>query len=277
MKRWLFIGGGLVVGIVVIIAVVLFFVVSNLDKIIKAAVEKYGSEVTQVDVRLNQAKVSITSGEGALRGLTVGNPAGFNTKQALSLGEIKVVMDVGTVTKNPIVIKEILISAPEVTYELGAKGSNIDTIKKNVSAYGGGGGGPAKQEKPSEPSDKESKKLVIQNLRIEKGKVDISSTLLKGEKLSAELPVIQLKDIGKSKGGASPEEIVKTLVTVITQSTIKAVGTLDPNKLAGTAKDALLGIQGQLKGAESSPEGAVKAVEEGTKGLGGVFKKMFDR
>ena len=134
MKRWLLIGGGLVGGLIVVIAIVLFFVVSSLDSIIKAAVEKYGSEVTQVEVRLDKAKVSITSGEGSLRGLTVGNPEGFKTDRAFSLGEISVALDVGTVTQNPVVIKEIVILAPEVTYELGSGGSNIDVILRNVNA-----------------------------------------------------------------------------------------------------------------------------------------------
>ncbi|NIO10146.1 MAG: hypothetical protein GTO40_19930 [Deltaproteobacteria bacterium] len=226
---------------------------------------------------MDGAKVSITSGEGALRGLTVGNPAGFNTKQAFSLGEIMVALDVGTVTQNPVVIKEIVIAAPEITYEVGTKGSNIDVIKRNVSAYGGGSKGKAKTTTTSEPSDKESRKLVIQNLYLRKGKVNVSSTLLQGQKVSAGLPDIHLKDIGKAKGGATPEEITKTLVTLITQSSIKAVGTIDPNQLAGSAKDALLGIQGQIPGTQGAAEGAAKSVEEGTKNLGGALKKMFGR
>ena len=176
MKRWLLIGGSLVGGLMVVIAIVLLYVVSSLDSIIKAAVEKYGSEVTQVEVRLDKAKVSITSGEGSLRGLTVGNPEGFKTDRAFSLGEISVALDVGTVTQDPVVIKEIVISAPEVTYELGPGGSNIDTIQRNVNAYAGTGKGKAKEKAPSMDPDKEGRKLIIQNLYVKKGKVNVSAT-----------------------------------------------------------------------------------------------------
>jgi len=275
MKRWLLIGGGLVGGLIVVIAIVLFFVVSSLDSIIKAAVEKYGSEVTQVEVRLNKAKVSITSGEGILRGLTVGNPKGFKTDQAFSLGEISVTLDVGTVTQNPIVIKEIVISAPEVTYELRSGGSNIDVIQRNVNSYAGAGKGKAKEKAASKDSDKEGRKLIIQNLYVKKGKVNVSATMLKGKVLSAVLPDIHLRDIGKQKGGADPSEVVEKLVRAISQSTKKAVGTLDLDKVVGSAKEAVAGMKGQLEGAKGSAASAKEAAEKGTKSVGGALKKMF--
>ena len=275
MKRWLLIGSGLVAGLIVVIAIVLFFVVSSLDSIIKAAVEKYGSEVTQVEVRLDKAKVSITSGEGSLLGLTVGNPKGFKTDQAFSLGEISVALDVGTVTQDPIVIKEIVISAPEVTYELGSGGSNIDAIQRNVNAYAGTGKGKAKEKAPSKGDDQEGRKLIIQHLYVKKGKVNVSATMLKGETLSAALPDIHLRDIGKQKGGADPTEVVEKLVRAISQSSVKAVGTLDLDKVVGSAKEAVAGMKGQLEGAKGSTAGAKVAAEEGAKSLGGAFKKAF--
>jgi hypothetical protein len=273
MKRWLLIGGGLVGGLIVVIAIVLFFVVSSLDSIIKTAVEKYGSEVTQVEVRLDKAKVSITSGEGSLRGLTVGNPEGFKTDSAFSLGEISVVLDVGTVTQNPIVIKEIVITAPEVTYELGSGGSNIDVIQRNVNAYGGTGKGKAKAAPKGD--DQEGRKLIIQNLYVKKGIVNVSAAMLKGKKLSAALPDIHLKDIGKQKGGADPSEVVEKLVRAISQSSVKAVGTLDLDKLVGSTMEAVADMKGQIEGAKGSATSAQKAAEEGAKSVGGALKKMF--
>ena len=51
MKKGLLIGGGLVV---VVIAVAVFYLWSNLGSVIKAAVEKYGSEITQAKVTLKR-------------------------------------------------------------------------------------------------------------------------------------------------------------------------------------------------------------------------------
>ncbi len=37
------------------------------------------------------------------------------------------------ITKDTIVIKEIVIESPEVTYELARGGSNIDALQRNIS------------------------------------------------------------------------------------------------------------------------------------------------
>jgi hypothetical protein len=44
------------------------------------------------EVRLNEAEVSATSGQGALLGLTIGNPKGFKTDSAFRLGEISLTL-----------------------------------------------------------------------------------------------------------------------------------------------------------------------------------------
>lgn len=83
MKKVAIIGAG----IVVVIVIGAVFLLSNLDSIIKAAVEEVGSEATQAKVSLNEVEIS-TEGKGALRGFSVGNPAGFETDSAFKLGEV---------------------------------------------------------------------------------------------------------------------------------------------------------------------------------------------
>lgn len=258
MKRWLLIGGGL---LVILIAVIVFFVLSSLDSVIKAAVEKYGSEITQVDVRLNKAEVSVSSGQGALRGLKVGNPKGFKTESAFRLGEISMKLDVGTVTGDTVVIKEIVISAPQVTYELGPGGNNIAAIRRNVDAYMGPRRGKAKDKGTAKGDDKGGKKLVIEHLYIRDGRVNISATMLEGKKLSAPLPDLHLTDIGKRKGGATPGEAVEKVLGAVGQGVGKAVATLNLDKVLGTAKAGVAA--------------AKDTVEKGTKGAGDALKKLF--
>ena len=64
MKKWLLIGGGLVV----VILAGLFYLYSSLGSLVKAGVEKYGSEITQAKVRLNAAEVSATLRHGRAAG-----------------------------------------------------------------------------------------------------------------------------------------------------------------------------------------------------------------
>ena len=262
MKRWLLIGGGIVGALIVVLLIVFFFVLSSLDSLIKAAVEKYGSEYTKVKVQLKEADVSVTSGKGALRGLTIGNPPGFKTDSAFRLGEISVALDVGSVTKDPVVINEIVITAPEVTYEIGATGTNIDTIRKNVDASVGKETG-GKTGAGSSKEESEGPKLVIENLYVRGGKVNVSTPLAQGKELTASLPDIHLTGIGRDKGGASPGEVVEKLLGALSQGTARAVSTLNLEGVLGSAKEAVGGAKG--------------TVEEGAKGVGDAVKGIFGR
>ena len=123
------------VAVVVVIAIGgVYFLHSNLGSIVKAAVEKYGSEATKAEVTLGGVDLEATTGKAALKGLSVGNPSGFKTPKSFELGGVAVQIDPQTITANPIVIKSVMIDGPKITYELGDNGSNVDAIKSNVDA-----------------------------------------------------------------------------------------------------------------------------------------------
>ena len=109
MSRGFKIVGGILA--VIVIAVVGFFVYvySNLDSIVKDAVEEYGPQYTGVSVTLAKVELAPESGQGKLSGLIVGNPQGYQTDAAFKLGSISMNIDLGTITEDTIVIKSIVI------------------------------------------------------------------------------------------------------------------------------------------------------------------------
>jgi len=252
MKRVLIIGGA-VVALVVVVALVILL---NLGSVIKTIVEKVGSDATQAKVTLDDADVSLTSGQGALRGLVVGNPQGFKTAQAIRLGEVSVSLDVSTVNSNPIIIKEIVVSAPHVTYEFGPRGSNLDVLKKNVEAYGGGAGGAGGGGAPKGGETAGGRRLVIENLYIRDGQIEVAAEFLRGEKVATELPTIHLKDIGKQRGsapGASASEVATQVIAAISKEATGAVGRLKVEGIQNALKERLGTV---------APEGAGEKVKK---------------
>jgi hypothetical protein len=129
------IGGGAVGVVIVIVIAVLVIGLSNIDSIIKEGVESLGSEITQAKVTLDEVEISASDGSGRLAGLVIGNPKGFKTEHAFSLGAIKISLDIGTVLEDKVVIREIAIDAPQIIYELGDGGSNLDALKRNVNTF----------------------------------------------------------------------------------------------------------------------------------------------
>jgi len=96
-------------------------VIINLGTGLKALVETLGPEMTQSPVTLESASLSLLSGEGSFVGLHIGNPEGFDTEEAFSLGEIHFTVDQDSLATDIIVLKTLTIVAPEVTLERGAR------------------------------------------------------------------------------------------------------------------------------------------------------------
>lgn len=269
MKKGLLIGGAV---LVVVIAAAVFLMFAGLNDLVKAAVEKAGSQATGVKVTLNKADISPTQGRATLSGLVVGNPAGFKTDSAFKMNAISVTIDVASVTKDPIVIKQVVVTDPIVSYELGDKGSNIDVIKNNVSGPGSAAGKKSESQGP---------KFIIENLYVRGGKVNVSAVALGGKSMTASLPEIHLKDIGKKKGGASQAEVAESVMAALTKRIDGFVSQLDlSGVLKGVEKvpDALKGIAGGAgKKAGAAAEGAGKALQGVGEGAEGAVKKLFGK
>ena len=269
MKKAL-IGGG---ALIAVIAVGLFVLMSNLGDLIKAAVETAGKEVTKVDVSLASADVSIQSGEGSMNGLVVGNPSGFKSDYAFKLDGIGVKLDLASLSTDTIVVKEVVINGPTVTYELGQNGANIDVIRKNVESVSKGGGAS------KDTSSSGGKKVIVENLYVKNGQINVSAVFLGGKSMTSPLPDLHLKDLGKDDGGASPAEIAEEVIAALTKGATSAVGKLDLSSIT----QGVEGLAGDVgKKATEAAEGATSKIKEAAGGAGdaadgvtGGIKKLF--
>jgi hypothetical protein len=271
MSRGFKIVGGILAVVVIAIVGVVVFIYSNLDSIVKDAVEEYGPQFTGVSVTLAKVELSPENGEGKLSGLVVGNPKGYQTDSAFKLGSVSMNIDISRLTSDTIIIKSIVIDKPDITYEFGDGGSNVDVIGKNVEKAAGGSG--AKKEEKEEGAEK---KMIIESLIVSNGKVSVSHPLLKGKKLGSGLPTIRLKDIGKDKkGGATPAEVVDKVMDAIEKQVGASVGGLNVD---GMVKDLTKGVEDAAKDAmKGGAGGATKGVEDAAKGAGDGLKKLFGK
>lgn len=266
MKKILIIGAILIVAVV---GVGVYVFMSSLDSVVKAAVEQIGSEATGTKVTLNEVEISPTSGFGALRGFRMTNPQGFAEGDAFKFDEINLTIDISTLLSDPVVIKEIVIEKPEITYAIGEGTSNVDEIQKNVNDYAGakdsgsGGGG----------SSSEGPKLIIENLYMRNGTVTVSAPEMTDETLSAPLPDIHLTDIGKDDRGATPGEVARQAMAAIVDAAKQAVQSVDVDALLKGAGEMAKQAQEELeKAAEGAGGAASEAVDEVTEGL----KKLLE-
>lgn len=225
----------LALGLVILVAVIgaVAWLASNLDHIVKSAIETYGPEITGVTVTVKGVKLSSTDGQGAISGLTLGNPAGFKTDKALRLGEISMTLDPATIARDVVVIREVVINNPEVTYEKAGNTTNLEAIQHNVDNY--------IKAHFGESDKKSRKKMIIENLYIRDGKVTLSGGLLGSSTMGTSLPNVHLKDIGKKSHGATAGEVTKQVMGAMMGSVSRAASAAAKSikEGGGSAKEAI--------------------------------------
>ena len=245
-----------------IIVVGVFYLLGNLDNIVKAAIEKYGSEVTQTSVGVGKVKIGLSDGLGSISNLKVKNPKGFTSDYLFQMENTTVQLSLEKTSTEVIVIEQVFLDGPSISYELGKNGSNIDVVKKNVDAYSSG---------ESESNESGGPKLIIENLIIKNGKVQVSSNMVKGKTLSTPLPAIHLRNIGKEIGGATPAEVAKKVIAVLINQIGTAAGQLDLRSLMDEERLKQLG-QDKIKEAGGNTLDKLKDMGGST---GEKLKKLF--
>jgi hypothetical protein len=232
---------------------VIYYVYSNLDEIVRTAIQDYGSEVLGTSVTVDDVSISLTEGKGQISGLRVAEPNGFGSGSAVSLGQIALGINIASLkNRDPVVIDLIRIDAPSVNYVVNASGqSNLTTIQKNIERYTRSDS-PKKEEKTT-PQGGEPTLISIRTLSVENGQIsaDLSAVGLPPQKTA--LPAIRASNLGGERG-APPAQIAVSLAQKLTADVLVAVGKsqIAPqvNRLLKEAvgEDASRNVQGLLQG-----------------------------
>jgi uncharacterized protein involved in outer membrane biogenesis len=235
-----------------------------LGSLIKRGVEQVGPSITQTSVTLRDADISLLSGRAELEDLTVGNPKGFQTPSAFRLHNATVRLDWKSVLSDTVVIEEILIDGPEISFEGTPAGSNLGTIRDNAKAYA-----PAESSEKAPVPKRDAqqgsgKKVVIKQFTMTNARaimlVRAGGVETKAQGIS--LQDIRLENIGDASGGASFHEVIATVLTSITNSASRLVTSLDKPLEKGAQ---MLGESSKQVG--QSAEKATSKALENAKGL----------
>jgi hypothetical protein len=182
-----------------------------------------------------------------VNGLVLGNPAGFKSTNAISVGKAAVSVAPFSVLGDKIVIKSVEVRDPEINFDGNPFGANnLQKIMDNVSAFTGGPEDKtANTNAPAQPgAPKPAPKLQVNDFLITGATVHFNGVPLP-------LPPIHLTNLGQGPDGITPAALIKEVLGQVTSASLKAV--------VASAGDA-----GKALGGEASKLG---------KSLGGLFKK----
>lgn len=279
MKKVLKIVGLVLVALVVVVIIVL---ATSLNSIIHTGVEKAVPAVIQVPVTLEKVDISLLSGRGEIRELVIGNPEGFKTPHAIRIGMFKIDLDPKSVLTDTIVINEILIESPEITFEFGLRGSNLGKIQENAkqaSAKKEPEGETKPEPKPESEPKKPAKKVIITKVAITGGMIKLSSPLMQGISAPIPLPPIELHDIGKDEGGASLADTIQKIIGAILGGATE--GVKQSGKLIGKGAEkagdaAVAGATAVADAGQAVVGGAASAAADGAEAVTDVAAKGLD-
>jgi len=260
MKKVLLFGA---IGILLLTVIGLVVFVAYLDAMVKAGIEAVGPKITGTTVTVESVQLMLLTGEGRVKGLVIGNPKGYQSRSAFKLGDARVKVDVRSALTDKLIIEEIVVDAPDVTYEVVVARSNIAQIQENVSAFAKslGGGEPAPKPAPQE-ANVHQKKVQINHFIVRNGRVN-ASTL--GRSATVPLPDIHLRDIGKESGGVTAEKAAAEAFAALNRSVVQSV--------AGAGKFLEKGAEAAGEAAKSAGGEAEKAGSKAVEGVKGLFGK----
>nr|WP_315463581.1 hypothetical protein [uncultured Rhodoferax sp.] len=209
----------------------------NLDRLVQQAITRYGSEITGVPVRVAAVQLDAANGRGELRGLRIGNPAGFQTPYAVQADRIELELDLSTLASDVIVIRKIAVIAPDVIYEKGERRTNFDALQAQIAKAVGqsAGAGPGK-------------KLIVQELVVRHARAQASAAFMGGKTVAVDLPDLQLRGLGQAEGGLSPAQLGQRIA-----------GAMEKRLTAAVSFDKLLqSVGGALNRAGEALQGIFK-------------------
>jgi len=204
-----------ITGIVILIIAGIFLTVGmTIDGIVKSGIEDAGSDILKTEVEVDDIDISLFDGSATMDGFIVYNPEGFSDEAALSLKGIEIKLDIRSLFSETIIVNEIHVKNPEISFEQVKTKVNLRELSNNISLG----------------SDEESeKKLVIEKFILEEGSVTISSELEKERTVDASIDRIEINDIGKSGSNSVQQAMREILEPIIKNAISEAVksGLLD--------------------------------------------------
>ena len=247
------------IGLVILIVIGVLAVGLFLDGAVKRGVETFGPKLTGVDIKLDAVNLSLLSGGGKIQGLVVGNPEGFKTPQAIKVGSASLSLKPASLLSDKIVIKQIKVISPDITFEGGLGGNNLNKILANLNeATGGANAGSSGSSTAASGEKKPGKKLEVDDFLISGAKIHISISGMSGNAVAVPIPDIHLTNMGTDPEGITAAELLKQVFTAIEQSAAKAAA----GAVTGLGKDA-----------SGLGKDAGNAAGKITKGIGDLFKK----
>lgn len=230
---------GLVIFALAILLIVggAIYFLSGAGDFIRAQIEQQGSKFLGTKVSVANVDLALTDGRLTINDLDVENPSGFSKSDAFSFDSVT--LDLGDVVKEPYVIQNVTVNAPEILYEFDDGGQgNLIALKNNLMANL-----PESDSAPVEESTEGPNPLVtvenvtVSNVRLKLNFENLPTGDLKIDTKAYEitLPTFNAGPIGKPDGMPA-DQVGAAIVNAMLDNVISQAKAEAKKRLADEAK-----------------------------------------
>jgi hypothetical protein len=170
------------------------------DRAVQTAVETAGTKTLNVRVDVGGANASLLAGVVGLHGIAVANPPGYQGPALLTLQQVDIQADTGSLLSKQVLIKDMKLDHMEVFVEQKALQNNLYEVIK-----------PLREPRPAT-----GRTLVIDNLEITNITVHANLTGIPGQSPKTEftLGAIRMVELGRHEKMDTAVLISKILLAV---------------------------------------------------------------
>jgi fructose-specific phosphotransferase system component IIB len=177
-----------------------WYLLSGAGSFIRVQIEQQGTKFLGTSVSVLAVDVAYADARMTITDVDVENPEGFSKSDAFSLGSIT--LDLGDILNEPYTVQTVTLNAPEVLYEVDAKGQgNLIVLKNNLMANL-----PTSDAKP-EPTTGSNPLVIVENVTVSDVRLKLDFEQLPTGDLNIEkkvyevtLPTFNAGSIGKPSG-----------------------------------------------------------------------------
>ena len=251
-RAWRLLRNALLAVVLIVIALLLF-VQYGLGFAVRNGAKAAGPSLIGTPITIGSTHFRPLTGIVELGDLVIGAPEGFKAN-VFEMKSFRLIFEPKSLLSDTIVVKEIVIADPMVSYELSGLSHNIGAILKKLE-----GDGSKPDESEAEPkAGGAGKKVIIEHFVFSGAKIRIASTALGGKGAVIPMPVLELRDIGKKSGGATTLDVVREILNSVAKGILGAVKD-GAFAIGGFAVDAVGATGGAaIHAAEAAGAAAVK-------------------
>lgn len=195
-------------GIIAILITGFIILTLSLDGMVKAGIEKNGSDLLKTEVTVNNVSLSIFDGAGSIEGFKVANPGKFSERNAIAIQEASVKVKMSSLFSDQIVVEELIVKNPELYFEQQGFGANLKTLNDNMDLQ---------SEESSE------KRLLIEHLLIENGQVAVHTEIDKERTTSVSIESFELNGVGREDNNTVQQSLQEVMEPLLEKAIAEAI------------------------------------------------------